>query len=183
MVTVSRLGGETRLPLKKISGPRGLLRPYILSRLSKKPMSGYDLMSDLDALTGGAWHPGPGSIYPILEDLKKKGLIGVITKGQRSKHVYTLTGKGRETLEEDNGMINQFAPKWNEIRTALMGFLSAENMSTIVLETTKSNRAVWNQVADSKELSESELRLKLKEYKLLLEDELNWATERLKSLP
>jgi hypothetical protein len=52
-----------------------------------------------------------------------------------------------------------------------------------VLETTKSNRAVWNQVANSKDLSEGELSLKLKEYRLLLEDELNWATERLKSLP
>jgi len=183
MVTVTKSSDEMRLPLKRISGPRGLLRPYILSRLSKKPMSGYDLMSDLDAVTGGAWHPGPGSIYPILEDLKRKGLIGRITKGQRSKQVYTLTRRGRETLEEDSRMINQFAPKWNEIRTALMGFLSAENMSTIVLETTKSNRAVWNQVVNSKDLSESEVRLKLKEYKLLLEDELNWATERLRSLP
>ncbi len=114
--------------------------------------------------------------------MKERGLIGVITKGHRSKQVYALTRRGRETLEEDSRMINQFAPKWNEIRTALMGFLNAENLSSIVLETTKSNRAVWNQVAKSKDLSESELRFKLKEYKLLLENELNWAGERLKSL-
>lgn len=169
-------------PLKRISSPRGLLRAYVLYRLSKEPMSGYDLMSDLDAITGGAWHPGSGSIYPILDDLRKRGLIGAVTKGHRSKQAYTLTKKGEETLEDERRIINQFVPKWNEIRTAMLGFLTAENLSNIVLETTKSNRAVWNQILGSKDLPKSEARFKLREYRLLLESELSWAVERLKSL-
>ena len=169
-------------PLKRISQPRGLLRLYILYRLSKKPMSGYDLMSDLDELTGGAWHPGSGSIYPALENLRRRGLVEESSRGQRSKQVYTITRKGVEALEEHKKMINQFARKWNNIRIALAELISAENLSAILLEATKFNRAAWNRILESHELSKSQLELSLREYRLLLQGELRWANAKLKAL-
>jgi DNA-binding PadR family transcriptional regulator len=169
-------------PLKRISQPRGLLRLYVLYRLSKKPMSGYDLMSDLDELTGGAWHPGSGSIYPALENLRRRGLVEASSKGKRSKQVYSITRKGVEALDEHKKMINQFARKWNNIRIALTELISAENLSAILLEATKFNRAAWDRICDSDELSKGQLELALKEYRLLVQGELRWAEAKLKSL-
>jgi DNA-binding PadR family transcriptional regulator len=171
-----------RLPLRSISGPRGLLRIYILHRLSKRPMSGYDLISDLETETGGAWHPGSGSIYPTLESLKREGLIVVSSKGRRSKQVYVLTPRGGRTLDEHKKMINQFASKWNRIRAAVTDLVSAENLSAIVLETTKFNRVAWNRILESKELKSDQLKLNLREYRLLLDSEIRWASQQLKSL-
>lgn len=175
---------DTRLsfPLRKISGPRGLLRHYILYKLSKKPMSGYELISDFDAVTGGTWHPGPGSIYPTLDGLRKSGLIEVVSRGHRSKQTYSLTRKGMKALDEDRTMINQFVPKWNKIRFALLGLISADTVSTIILETLRSNRPVWNNVIESREISKEEVSLRLKEYALLLNSELRWARGQLNSL-
>jgi len=169
-------------PLKRISQPRGLLRLYVLYRLSKKPMSGYDLMSDLDELTGGAWHPGSGSIYPALENLRRRGLVEGSSKGQRSKQVYTITAKGVEALDDHKKMLNQFARKWNNIRIALTELISAENLVVNLLEATKFNRAAWDRICGSGELSRSELELALKEYRLLLQSEQHWADAKLKSL-
>ena len=139
-------------------------------------------MSDLDELTGGAWHPGSGSIYPALENLKRRGLVEGSSKGQRSKQVYTITDKGTEALKEHMKMINQFARKWNNIRIALTELISAENLSAILLEATRFNRAAWDRIFESNELSRSQLELALREYRLLLQGELRWAHAKLKSL-
>jgi DNA-binding PadR family transcriptional regulator len=167
-------------PLRRISGPRGLLRLFILLRLSKKPMSGYDLMSDLDDLTGGGWHPGSGSIYPTLEELKKRGLVEASSRGARSKQVYSLTSKGTEALDEHRKMVNQFARKWHKIGSALTELIDAENMSVMVLESTRRNRAAWDHVIRTGELDSSRLEQYLLEYRRLLEDELRWVDSRLK---
>ncbi|WXG44802.1 MAG: PadR family transcriptional regulator [Promethearchaeati archaeon SRVP18_Atabeyarchaeia-1] len=55
--------------------PRGLLRFYILSLLTKKPMKGYEIIRDIEDRTSGVWKPGPGSIYPMLESMKKEGMV------------------------------------------------------------------------------------------------------------
>jgi len=165
-----------------ISGPRGLLRIYILHRLSKEPMSGYDLISELDAITGGTWHPGSGSIYPILEDLRRKKLIEVVSTGHRSKQVYALTRKGVEDFETKRRIINQFATKWSRIRLTLLDLMNADNLSTFALETMKVNRTAWDKVLASKEMSRREVSLRLKEYGLLLDSELGWTNEQVKKL-
>ena len=119
---------------RNISGPKGLLRIYILHKLSKKQMSGYDLISELDEVTGGTWHPGSGSIYPILEDLARGKLIEVVSKGHRAKQVYGLTAKGEGALDADRKVINQFATKWNRIRLTFLDLMNADNVSTLLLE-------------------------------------------------
>ena len=145
-------------------------------------MSGYDLMSDLNELTGGAWHPGSGSIYPALENLRRKGLVKGSSRGRRSKQVYTLTKEGEAALEEHMKMINQFARKWNNIRVALTELISAENLSAILLEATRFNRAAWDRIFDSREMTKEQLARALEEYRRLLQDELRWANLKLESL-
>ena len=79
-------------------------------------------------------------------------------------------------------MINQFATKWNKVRLTFLDLMNADNLTTLVLETTRVNRTAWKMALGSKELSKSELSFRLKEYELLLSNELHWVNEQLKRL-
>jgi len=56
-------------------GLRGFLRPQIIQLLEKQPMNGVDIMNELQEMSHGWYRPSPGSIYPLLEQLQKEGLI------------------------------------------------------------------------------------------------------------
>jgi DNA-binding PadR family transcriptional regulator len=56
-------------------GQRGFLRPQIVELLEKHPMNGVDIMDELQEMSHGWYRPSPGSIYPLLEQLEKEGLI------------------------------------------------------------------------------------------------------------
>ncbi len=173
--------GKT-LNAKTIGGPRGLLRCYILYRLSKEEMSGYDLISSLNTLTGGTWRPASGSIYPILQSLKKEKLIDVVSRQNRSKQIYAVTPKGKQFLQTQSNLLNEFAVKWNKIRLALLDLISPENLSTFIMENTKANRLIWPKIIEKNSGSVGGVIFSLKEYKLLLESELDWVEQEIKEL-
>lgn len=56
-------------------GQRGFLRPKIVELFEGGPMNGVDIMNKLQEMSHGWYRPSPGSIYPILEQLEKEGLI------------------------------------------------------------------------------------------------------------
>ena len=56
-------------------GQRGFLRPQLIQLLEKQPMNGVDIMNELQEMSHGWYRPSPGSVYPILEQLEKEGLI------------------------------------------------------------------------------------------------------------
>jgi DNA-binding PadR family transcriptional regulator len=63
-------------------GRRGFLRPQILQLLEKQPMNGVDIMNKLQEMSRGWYRPSPGSVYPLLEQLEKEGLITKNTEGK-----------------------------------------------------------------------------------------------------
>lgn len=77
---------------------RGLLTLFVLHSLNKEPKSGYDLLKEIDQKTEGLWIPSKGTLYPILRQLEDEELIQVAEKGKRSKNIFELTPKGKETL-------------------------------------------------------------------------------------
>jgi len=56
-------------------GHRGFLRPQIIQLIESQPMNGVDIMNELQKMSHGRYRPSPGSIYPLLEQLEKEGLI------------------------------------------------------------------------------------------------------------
>lgn len=56
-------------------GQRGFLRPQIVRLFEEQPMNGVEIMSKLQEMSRGWYRPSPGSIYPILEQLEKEGVI------------------------------------------------------------------------------------------------------------
>jgi len=60
-------------------------------------MHGYQIISELEERTGGAWKPSPGSVYPTLQMLEDEGLVRPEADG--GKNVFHLTDAGREVAE------------------------------------------------------------------------------------
>jgi DNA-binding PadR family transcriptional regulator len=78
---------------------RGDVRSAILALLREGPRTGYQIMSDIDERSGGAWRPSPGAVYPALSALADEGLIaGEETGGRRTVR---LTDAGREYVEQN----------------------------------------------------------------------------------
>ncbi|MGP8124307.1 MAG: PadR family transcriptional regulator [Nitrososphaerales archaeon] len=83
-----------------ISAPKGVLRMAALKMLSESSLSGAGLSEQIGRATGGEWKPGPGSIYLILGELLKKGLITELTKREGNVRRYIISGKGKAELEK-----------------------------------------------------------------------------------
>jgi len=81
-----------------ISVPKGVLRLAALKMLSESSLSGTGLASQIRRITGGEWNPGPGSIYLMLSELLKKGLITELPKREGNVRRYIISGKGKEEL-------------------------------------------------------------------------------------
>jgi len=80
--------------------PKGFLRYQLPKMLNEKPMSGSEIMSEIEKQTNGRWKPSPGSIYPLLAWLQDKGYIKEITEQEPGIRRYTLTEQGKQFLEE-----------------------------------------------------------------------------------
>lgn len=79
--------------------PKGFIRYHVLQALSEQPMSGSELMDQIEKQTGGHWKPSPGSIYPLLSWLQDNAYIKELPIENGLKR-YELTQTGRELLEE-----------------------------------------------------------------------------------
>jgi DNA-binding PadR family transcriptional regulator len=79
--------------------PKGFIRYHVLEALNQKPMSGSELTKAIEKHTGGCWKPSPGSIYPLLSMLQKKGYINELPVENGLKR-YELTENGKALLEE-----------------------------------------------------------------------------------
>jgi DNA-binding PadR family transcriptional regulator len=82
-----------------INAPKGVLRLAALKLLSESSMSGTDLSKQIAKVTGGEWRPGPGSVYLVLADLLKKGLIAELPKREGNVRRYIVSSKGKEELQ------------------------------------------------------------------------------------
>ncbi len=68
----------------------------ILWLLSRRRMYGQELASEIAKRKGEK--PNPGTIYPALRDLRRRGLVQLRQEGRKT--VYELTADGREGVAE-----------------------------------------------------------------------------------
>jgi len=80
--------------------PKGFIRYQMLELLSEKPMSGSEIMSEIEKRTDGRWKPSPGSIYPLLSWLQDNNYVKELPAEEGGMKRYTLTDKGKALLEE-----------------------------------------------------------------------------------
>ncbi len=88
--------------------PKGFLRYHVLEALNQKPMSGSELMDEIEKHTGGTWKPSPGSVYPLLAWLQDNAYVKELPTENGFKR-YELTKPGKELLEEQTKIREKFS--------------------------------------------------------------------------
>ncbi len=81
---------------------RGDVRAAILALLREGPRNGYQIMSEIEERSGGAWRPSPGAVYPALSQLADEGLV--TDEKSESRRTFSLTDAGREYVQRNPEM-------------------------------------------------------------------------------
>jgi DNA-binding PadR family transcriptional regulator len=89
-------------PARAPKAGRGDVRAAILALLREGPLNGYQIMSEIEQRSGGAWRPSPGAVYPALSQLADEGLIAA--EESAGRRTFSLTDAGREYVEQNPEM-------------------------------------------------------------------------------
>ena len=161
--------------------PKGFLRYQLLEKLTEKPMSGSEIMSELENETKGYWKPSPGSIYPLLAWLQDQGLIKEAEQTTPGLRRYTLTEAGNTFLQAETKSreeINKHLRNLEGVRESWYGF-KGERAG----ETGKAARQFFRAVRDlHHELRRQPSNERLDEAKKVLEDATKQIEEITKKL-
>lgn len=82
----------------------GELRLVLLKLIADEPRHGYDLIRQIEELTGGTYAPSPGVIYPTLTMLDDMGLIEA-QESDGAKKLFAITDAGRTELEANSEIV------------------------------------------------------------------------------
>jgi len=113
-----------------------LSRFYMLTLLCERPCHGYEIIEELQKKLGSK--VGPGTVYPFLRRIERRGLVRktTISQGGRKRYVYHITKEGRALCEEVLGLFHE---------RLQLSSLILENISDAVIATdTKGKIAFWN---------------------------------------
>lgn len=82
----------------------GELRLVLLKLIADEPRHGYDLIRAIEELTGGAYAPSPGVVYPTITLLDEMGLIEE-QQSAGAKKRFAATEAGRTHLAEQAELV------------------------------------------------------------------------------
>jgi DNA-binding PadR family transcriptional regulator len=78
---------------------QGELRLALLALIAEGPRHGYELIKEIEEMTGGAYAPSPGAVYPTLQLLEDEGAIEE-AEAEGAKKPFAATAQGREELQD-----------------------------------------------------------------------------------
>lgn len=91
----------------------------VLSLINKQPMYGYLVIKELEARSEQHFRLKEGSLYPVLHQLERDGLLTTRWRQQRGKpnrRYYSITARGRKALQRAKG---EFEAHVKAMRTVL----------------------------------------------------------------
>ncbi len=100
----ARDGGPARRR-ERMFGP-GELRLVLLAMLAEEPRHGYELIKALEDMTGGAYTPSPGTIYPTLQLLSDEGAIKE-QESEDARKLYQASEAGLSELEDRGDEVDE----------------------------------------------------------------------------
>ena len=98
-----------------LSGSTSML---VLSLLRSGDMYGYQMISMLEAISNQVFQMKEGTLYPVLHNLEKQGLVQSYEKaapGGRSRRYYHLTEKGVRQLSDQKEQWELFSGAVNAV--------------------------------------------------------------------
>jgi DNA-binding PadR family transcriptional regulator len=117
-----------------ISAPKGILRLAALRMLSESSLSGVELARQVASATNGAWSPGPGSIYLMLSELNKKGLVTELPRRGGTIRRYIISSKGKEELGKLSRRADSDVVRQLKLLSAFSGFAGRESLARRLAE-------------------------------------------------
>ena len=84
----------------------GELRLVLLRLIADEPRHGYELIKAVEELTGGAYAPSPGTVYPTLTMLGEMGLTREQASDDTRKR-FEVTPEGAMHLEEHREQVEE----------------------------------------------------------------------------
>lgn len=100
---------------------KGVLEMLVLNMLSREKMYGYQLIQTLKKESGDFFSLKEGTLYPILYRLEDNGLAtstwAAPEQGHAPKKYYEITEKGRQELQEQRLLWNEFSTHIFDILT------------------------------------------------------------------
>lgn len=85
---------------------RGELRLVLLHLIAEEPRHGYDLIRQIEEMTGGHYAPSPGIIYPTLTLMAEMDLVDEAVDDD-GKKIYSITPDGKSKLVAEENRIAQ----------------------------------------------------------------------------
>ena len=83
----------------------GEVRLALLSLISEEPRNGYQLMKLLASRLGSLYRASSGTVYPVLKQLDREGLIEC--RLEQGRNLYRLTRQGRALLAGETDAVAQ----------------------------------------------------------------------------
>jgi PadR family transcriptional regulator, regulatory protein AphA len=114
----------------------------VLGLLTYAPLSGYDIRRIYAQSLGNFWSESYGHIYPILKRLVDEGLATREVQhhaGKPDRHVYTITGSGRDELHR--WLTVPPEPQKDRVELLLKLFHGWEVGSAVMIKHVKKTRA------------------------------------------
>jgi len=92
----------------------GELRLVLLKLIAEEPRHGYDLIRQIEELTGGAYAPSPGVIYPTLTLLDDMGQIEA-QQSEGAKKLFAITADGQAELDANADIVDKLIARLTTI--------------------------------------------------------------------
>ena len=106
--------------MRKSGPPKGLIAYLVLELLDEKPRYGYEILKEINDISGGHWEPSYGSVYPILYKFEDEGWAERLDReDEPDRKYFELTDAGREELEDRR---EESAEKASEFADVILGF-------------------------------------------------------------
>jgi DNA-binding PadR family transcriptional regulator len=160
--------------------PRGFLRLYLLSLLSRSAETGYSIMQTIDERTEGDWRPGPGTVYPLLRSLVKEGLAEQVgSTGKESSGAYVATQRGKKELSEMQRALASAGRREKVMMRLFADLLPASVISGIMVNRARESSDLFREKII--EVPRPERDSILKEMQLVLETQSEWLRTQVSS--
>jgi DNA-binding PadR family transcriptional regulator len=91
---------------------RGGVRYLVLEAIAEQPRHGYEIIQHIEQRAGGTYRPSPGVIYPTLQMLEELEHARLVQ--QESRKVYAITDAGREDLEANRAVVDEFYARFSD---------------------------------------------------------------------
>jgi DNA-binding PadR family transcriptional regulator len=106
-------GGDDGFGPRGRSLGQGHIRLLVLSLIETEPRHGYDLIKQIEEMSGGAYAPSLGVIYPTLTLLEEAGFAATTSEG--NKKLYTITEEGKAHLDENRRHAAKIVERLSEL--------------------------------------------------------------------